>query len=135
MIQHLAPDEVATSVGELARVLRPRGLAVVRTNAGRGGIDVGALRATFEGSGFRVLRATRVNFAGSLAQEVRGRLRPASHRAHPGGGVLPDPRRPDATARIMAAVGRAEAFAVGRLGWSPPFGHSAMMLAVRPAAR
>jgi hypothetical protein len=103
----------------------------VRTNAGSDGIDLVRLCATFGAAGFRVVRASRVNLMGSLAQEVRGRLRPSRHRAHPSGGGLPSPSRQGMSDRLMAAIGRAEAFAVGRLGWSLPFGHSAMLLAVR----
>ena len=131
VIQHLPPRGIPTAVVELARVLRPGGAAVVRTNAGRDGIDLVRLCATFGAAGFRVVRASRVNLMGSLAQEVRGRLRPSRHRAHPSGGGLPSTSRGGMSDRLMAVIGRAEAFAVGRLGWSLPFGHSAMLLAVR----
>ena len=135
VIQHVAADEVATAMGEVARVLRPGGVAVVRTNAGRHGLDVDRLRATFEAVGFRVHRSSRVNGFGSLAQEVRGRLWPSRYRAHPSGGGLPAPHRARSADRIMAAIGRAEAYVVGRLGWRLPFGHSAMMLLVRGLAQ
>jgi ubiquinone/menaquinone biosynthesis C-methylase UbiE len=131
VIQHLEPGEVETAVRELARVLRPGGAAIVRTNAGRGGVDQRSLRATFEASGMRVVRASRVNCLGSIAQEVRGRLRPSRHRAHPSGGGLPAARSRGLAGQFMAAIGRAEALAVGRFGWRLPFGHSAMMLAIK----
>ena len=131
VIQHLPDGGIPTAAAELARVLRPGGAAVVRTNAGLDGIDLGRLRATFEAERLRVVRASRVNLVGSLVQEVRGRLRPARHRARPSGGGLPAPTRGGATDRVMAAIGWAEAFAVGRLGWDLPFGHSAMLWIVR----
>lgn len=131
VIQHLPPGSHPAAARELARVLKPGGVAIVRTNAGRDGVDPGRLRATFEDEGFRAVRSSRVNLVGSLAQEVRGRLRPGRHRAHPSGGGLPAPDRGGASRRIMAAISRAEAFAVGRLGWTLPFGHSAMLLAIR----
>ena len=131
VFQHHPPAGMEQAVGELARVLRRGGVAIVRTNAGRGGLDVGRLRATFEGEGLRVVRASRVNLVGSLAQEVRGRLRPGRHRPHPGGGGLPALGRGGLSDRIMGIVGRAEAFVVGRLGWAFPFGHSAMFLLIR----
>lgn len=134
VIQHLPDEGDRLAARELARVLRPGGVAVVRTNAGRGGVDVRGLGATFEADGLRVVRASRVNLVGSLAQEVRGRLRPGRHRAHPSGGGLPAPHRRGASGRIMAMIGGAEAFAVGRLGWNLPFGHSAMLLVVRQGA-
>ncbi len=131
VIQHLPDGGDQTAARELARVLRPGGVAVVRTNAEQGGIGVARLRAMFEAEGLRVDRASRVNLFGSLAQEVRGRLRPSRHRAHPSGGGLPTSDRRGTTGRIMATIGRAEAFAVGRLGWTLPFGHSTMLLATR----
>ncbi|HEY2155006.1 MAG TPA: class I SAM-dependent methyltransferase [Isosphaeraceae bacterium] len=131
VIQHLPQGDIASATRELARVLRPGGLAIVRTNAGQGGVDLEQLRARFESHGLQVLHASRVNFVGSLAQEVRGRLRPSMHRHHPRGGGLPRPHRRSATDPIMATLGRAEAFLVGGLGWALPFGHSAMVLAIR----
>jgi 2-polyprenyl-3-methyl-5-hydroxy-6-metoxy-1,4-benzoquinol methylase len=131
VIQHLPPGGASHAARELARVLRPGGVAIVRTNAGRGGVDPGRLRATLENERFGVVRASRVNMVGSLAQEVRGWLRPSRHRAHPSGGGLPSMHRRGMSHRIMATFGRAEAYAVGRLGWTFPFGHSAMMLAIR----
>ncbi len=134
VIQHLPDGGIAAATIELARVLRPGGLAIVRTNAGSGAVDPRSLRAEFESNGLKVLNLSRVNFAGSLAQEIRGRLRPSRHRSHPRGGGLPGPARRSRTDPIMATLGRAEAFAVGRLGWTLPFGHSAMLLAVRGPA-
>jgi SAM-dependent methyltransferase len=131
VIQHLPDGGLASATQELARVLRPGGLAIVRTNAGHGGVDLGRLRSTFEAHRLRVLRASRVNCVGSLAQEIRGRLRPSRHRHHPQGGGLPGPHRRSVTDPIMATLGRAEAFLVGRLGWTLRFGHSAMVLAIR----
>lgn len=130
VIQHLPAAGIPRAATELARVLRPGGVAVVRTNAGRGGVDVGRLRATFVAEGLRVARSSRVNLVGSVAQEIRGRLRPGRHRRHPGGGGLPAIGERGIGDRAMRLVGRAEAFAVGRLGWDLPFGHSAMLLLI-----
>jgi SAM-dependent methyltransferase len=131
VIQHLPEGGIASATRELARVLRPGGLAIVRTNAGRGGVDLGELCSTLEAHRIRICQASRVNFAGSLAQEIGGRLRPSRYRHHPRGGGLPGPHRRGVTDPIMATLGRAEAFVVGRLGWTLPFGHSAMVLARR----
>jgi len=133
VVQHLPTDGPATAAMEIARVLRPGGVAVVRSNAGGvAGFRLDGLRATFEAAGLRVVRSSHVNAIGSLLQEARGRLRPSRYRPHPEGGGLPSPGNGRAAGRIMAAVGRAEAFAIGRLGWRLPYGHSAMILAVRP---
>ncbi len=131
VIQHLPTGGESTAARELARVLRPGGVAVVRSNAEGGGIGVDRLRAIIESEGLHVAQASRVNLFGSLAQELRGRLRPTRHRAHPSGGGLPASDRGRPSGRIMATIGRAEAFAVGRLGRTLPFGHSAMLLAIR----
>ncbi len=131
VIQHLPAGHIASAARELARTLRPGGLAIVRSNAGSGAADVKSLCVMFDRHGLRTMHATRVNFVGSLVQEIRGRLRPTMHRHHPQGGGLPGRRGRSATDPIMAALGRAEAFAVGRFGWTLPFGHSAMLLAIR----
>jgi SAM-dependent methyltransferase len=132
VVQHLPSDGIATAARELARVLKTGGVAIIRSNAGgNGGIRPSELRATLEAAGLRVIRSSRVNAFGSLVQEVRGRIRPTRHRPHPSGGGLPGPGIGGMSRRVMATVGQAEAFAVGRLGWRLPFGHSAMFLAIR----
>ena len=131
VFQHLPPEGDRVAAGEIARVLRPGGIAILRTNCGgKSAYRLGDLRATLEPGGLRVERATRVNFVGSMAQVVRGRLRPGRVRSHPEGGGLPGPATGGKIgSRVMAAVGRAEAFIVAGLGWDLPYGHSAMVLA------
>jgi hypothetical protein len=98
---------------------------------GRDGIHLDELIGTFANAGFNICHASPVNAFGSLAQEVRGRLRPSRYRAHPSGGGLPTAGRGGLAHPLMAAVGWLEAYAVGRLHWSLTFGHSAMLLAIR----
>jgi SAM-dependent methyltransferase len=97
----------------------------------RDGIQFDELTTTFASAGLTIRHASPVNAFGSLAQEIRGRLQPARHRAHPSGGGLPEVGKGGTVNRLMAAVGRVEAHAVGRLRLRLPFGHSAMLLAIR----
>jgi SAM-dependent methyltransferase len=132
VVQHLPLGGIAQAAREMARVLRVGGVAVIRSNCGgNGGLQLVELIGTFANAGFNICHASRVNAVGSLAQEVRGRLRPSRHRAHPSGGGLPTTGQGGLAHPLMAAVGWLEAYAVGRLRWRLPFGHSAMLLAIR----
>jgi len=143
VLQHLpeAGDRLAAS--EIARVLRPGGLAVVRSNSsgfgpgrssGGSAYRLGELVETLAAPGLIVRRASYANGLPALAQEVRGRLRYVagpggrSWRAHPSGGGLrvavPAPR----INRLMAGVAEFERRASGRLGLDLPFGHSTLVL-------
>jgi SAM-dependent methyltransferase len=140
VLQHLPPGADAIAVAEARRVLRPGGLALFRTNhRGLGEPPPGVttyrladLVALVHDAGLVVRRSTRANCLPALAQEVRGRLR-RDRRAHPAGGglriALPSRRRN----RLMLAVASAEAIVAGRLGMGLPFGHSSLLLAVKPA--
>ena len=144
VFQHLPADGDRRASAELVRVLRPGGLAIVRSNArglgpvaNRGGTTY-ALEELVEAiasAGLVVRRATYANALPALAQEVRGRLPgqgPGRSRTDPvGGGLrirLPSPW----INRLLGGVSTAEAFAAGRLGARLPFGHSTMVLAERP---
>jgi SAM-dependent methyltransferase len=132
VIQHLPPDGAEVAAREIARVLRPGGTAIVRTNAGgREGCSIAGLRRVFSTEGLSVVQASHVNATGSLAQEIRGRLMPSRFRPHPEGGGLPAARTRQGTDRAMTWIGACEALLVGRLGWSLPMGHSVMLLATR----
>lgn len=127
VIQHLPAEGSRLATSEIARVLRPGGIAIVRSNAERDSIQ--GLKRVFDNEPLRVLHATHVNLVGSLFQEVRGRLRPAKFRPHPSGGGLPPERHRGWIDRAMAVVGIVEASLVGRLRVRLPFGHSVMLLA------
>jgi SAM-dependent methyltransferase len=131
VVQHLPPGGIGEAARELARVLRVGGVAVIRSNCGGDGIPLDELTTTFANAGFNICHSSPVNAFGSLAQEVRGRLLPSRHRAHPSGGGLPAPGQGGVVGRLMATAGWLEAYAVGRLRWRLPFGHSAMLLAIR----
>jgi len=149
VLQHLPEgggDRQATS--EIARVLRPGGVAVVRSNAAgfgpgrsRGGpaYRLGELIEVVEGAGLGVVRASYVNALPALAQEIRGRFRFAAGRRgrdwrpHPsGGGLRIDVPSPGIN-RLMGGVAAIERRAMAATGLPLPFGHGTLTLAIRPA--
>jgi SAM-dependent methyltransferase len=140
VFQHLSRggDRVASS--EITRVLRPGGIALIRTN-GRGfsGDEscyrLDGLREIVEDTGLTVRRASHANVLPSLAQELSGQLaqrRGAKAPSHPSGGGLtiqvPSPGRN----RLMGSIASAEAWVIGRLGLVSRFGHSTLLLAEKP---
>lgn len=147
VLQHLPDGGDRRAADEIARVLRPGGVAVVRSNSagfgpgrGSGGPSyrLGELAGVLGDSGLRVRRASYANGLPALAQEVRGRLRflagarGRSWRPHPSGGGLrvdvPSPR----INRLMGGVAAFERRASAAIGVPLPFGHSTMVLADRP---
>ncbi len=146
VLQHLPDGGDRRAAAEIARVLRPGGVAVVRSNAsgfgsGRSGggsaYRLAELVAALEGAGLEVVRSSYANGLPALAQEARGRLRFAAGplgrdwRPHPSGGGLridvPSPR----VNRLMGGVAALERRAMGVFGSRLPFGHSTMALARR----
>ena len=144
VFQHLPEDGgdlVAAS--EIARVLRPGGVAVFRSNSAgfgpgrsRGGSSyrLGELAGVIGRGGLDVERASYVNMLPALAQEARGRLRTlagrrgAHWRSHPsGGGLRIDVPSPGIN-RLMGGVAAFERRAMVALGGSLPFGHSTLVL-------
>lgn len=144
--QHLPPGEARGAAAELARILRPGGVVVVRAN-GRGlWPDRRELRGdpilfrprmlaeALAGAGLVVLASTYANCLPSVAQEVVGRFRPRPSPlspAHPAGGGLCLRLPPPGINRAMGMLSATEAFWAGRLGLGLPIGHSTMALAVR----
>lgn len=136
VLQHLPEGGDRRAVAELRRVLRPGGVALVRSNAGAGqpgsGYRLSALVRVFEESGLDVVRATHANCLPALAQEVRGRLTPGrGDRPHPAGGGLRIRMPHPLVNRLMGMVSTAEAAVAGRFAARLPFGHSTMVLARR----
>ena len=144
VLQHLPDGGDRTASAEIARVLRPGGVAIVRSNSagfgpgrasGRAAYRIGELVGMIEGSGLTVRRSSYANGLPALAQEAKGRLRFAagsrgrSWMAHPsGGGLRLDVPRPWVN-RVMGGVAAFERRATGLLGVGLPFGHSTMVLA------
>jgi SAM-dependent methyltransferase len=140
VLQHLPDGGDRVAAVEIARVLRPGGVAVVRSNSagfgpGRGsGGSAYRLRELVEilqDAGLSIRRASYANGLASLAQEARGRLRASSSRPHPSGGGLRLDVPPVWVNRWMGGVSTIERRACGLLGLGLPFGHSTMVLVGR----
>jgi SAM-dependent methyltransferase len=132
VLQHLPAGSLIAAARELRRVLRPGGIALLRSNSeprlapGSGLYQLGAICAVAD---FSVRRASHANCLPALGQEFRARLRGPHRTGHPAGGGL-QVRRPHwLVNRLMAGVAAAEAFVVGRLAVRLPHGHSTMLLA------
>jgi SAM-dependent methyltransferase len=141
VLQHLPPGGDRRAAAELARVLAPGGVALVRSN-GRGWSGDGAsyrlagLIDVIASSGLVVRRASYGNCLPSLLQEVRGRAwrgrRSDRPRPHPSGGGLAIAVPPRWINRLMSMVTTVEALLAGGLGVALPFGHSTLALAEKP---
>jgi SAM-dependent methyltransferase len=147
VIQHLSDGGDQLAATEIARILKPGGVALIRANSsgfGQGRSSGGSayrlreIIEILENSDLKVCRASYVNGLPSLAQEIKGRLRflagrrGASWRPHPSGGGLrldvPSPR----VNRVMGAVSTFERRLSSLFRCPLPFGHSTMVLAVKP---
>ena len=118
---------------QIFRVLRPGGVAVIRSNAARRfGARAGdgyALKGLIEvigSSGLVVTRATYANCLPALAQEARGLLS-RRHQSHPSGGGLQVRVPSKGINRLMGVVATFEAELAG-CGVRLPFGHGTMVL-------
>lgn len=141
VFQHLPRGGDRVAAAEIARVLAPGGVALIRAN-GRGfatksdAYRLIDLTEVLRAGGLRVRRASYVNCLPSVAQEVRGRLPKfgpsRGMRSDPGGGGLRIALPAPWINRVMSGVSTAEALAVGRFGIGLPFGHGTMALVDRP---
>lgn len=149
VLQHLSSGDDCYALREIARVLRPEGIALIRSN-GRGWLSdadalndvrtyrLDELRDRVRSAGMIVERASYANCLPSIAQEVVGRLiwpfrGEAGMLPHPSRGGLrirmPSPTRN----RILGTVSTAEGFLAGKCGLVLPFGHSTLVLARKSA--
>lgn len=136
VLQHIHDDELAQSLGEFARVVRPGGTVLVRTNGTRRFeqplpdwrlYDASRLRADLEAAGLRVDRLTHVNLVLSAWAGLRGR-----GPKPPGAGVHGIPRLPGTVASTVgSALMRAERRYLGSSGRALPYGHTLVALATR----
>ena len=146
VFQHLPDEGDRVASAELARVLRPGGLAIVRANsagfgpgrgAGGSAYRLGELVRVIEGAGLVVLRSSYVNGLPSLAHEIRGRFRRLAGergrawQAHPSGGGLRLDVPSRRVNRLMGGISECERLAADFLGVGLPFGHSTLVLASR----
>jgi SAM-dependent methyltransferase len=142
VFQHLPPATDGQAAREIARVLAPGGVALVRANGrgfsrNRSSYRLADLSGVLSSAGLHVVYASYANCLPSLAQEVRGRLRvDRAHRSrgpHPSGAGLTIAVPPAWLNGLMGAVAGLEVVMAGRLGVSLPFGHSTLVLAEKRA--
>jgi SAM-dependent methyltransferase len=133
VLQHLPEGGLHEAARELRRVLRPDGIAVLRSNTEPGGSQLDRLGRVFAATGFAVRRASYANCLPALAQELRARLAGPHRSGHPAGGGLQIRVPHPWVNRMMGGIATAEAFVAGRLAAQLPFGHSTMLLVQVPA--
>ena len=139
VFQHLGLGQDLQAAREIARVLMPRGLALIRSNArGWSGDDstyrLEGLIAVMENAGFLIRRASLANALPALVQEFRGSLprrwrRDSRQQSHPSGGGLQIRVPSPPVNALLGTVAETEAWLAGRLGFKLPFGHSTLVLA------
>lgn len=145
VIQHLPrPGGDALALAEMARVLRPGGLLLLRTNARCGYPPTNApdyyryplpeLRALVQAAGFKLHVATYINLVPGLLATLRMKLARKDGSVDMGLRARPIP--PDANLLTRALYGTllAEGKFVAGGSRSLPFGHSSLVLAEKRAA-
>ena len=144
VLQHLPRGMDRVAGGEIARVLRPGGVALIRSNGegmwpDRAREDhpyrLSTLKSMLADSGFKIARASYANCLPAIATEVVGRYlsrKSARGHGHPQGRGLRIQKRGGAGQSLMALVAAWEARAVGAMPIRLPVGHSTLILAVKP---
>ena len=148
VLQHVTAEQEEAALEETARVLRPGGRVLIRTNAAFGRSRVrerndwrlyrpATLRAALEGAGLEVLTLTPVNFLQGLWASVPRLRRTDGHNEghaaedHVGLGI-PTPVHPLKNRALLGSL-RAEAWWLSRPGRRLPYGHSLYAVAMRPS--
>lgn len=150
VLQHVSPagaDRIA--IKEFARIIKKDGILFLRTNSAllhmpRSGSTGehyrrylrGDLCQMLQAEGFTVQRATYLNAAGSLysfARELAGWLlrRPDNMHALGPGLAIDCNSKTGLKDAVMCALMAVEIFAITRLGFNVPFGHSIAIVAKR----
>ncbi len=150
VLQHLTIDQASSAASEMARVLRPGGRLLIRTNSAQGRRGVAerddwrlysqdSLRSVLEDAGLEVDRLSAVNLVQGLwASLPRPRVGEAhdheslvdEHRAHHGLGLTQPVG--DRRNQVLLSLLRLEARYLRKPGRSLPFGHSLYAVARRP---
>jgi SAM-dependent methyltransferase len=134
VLQHVPEQEVGASLRELARVLRPGGTLLLRTNGARQSrreradwrvYDRSTLIAALEAAGLPPSRATYANFIGSALDAFRGRPPHAPDTETHGIPELPPAPVGAAMLRLLVA----EARFLARPGRRLPCGHTLLAVA------
>jgi SAM-dependent methyltransferase len=134
VLQHIPEAQVAQSLSELRRVLKPDGTLLVRTGGARQHraeredwriYDRSTLIAALESAGLTCTRITYANLAPSVAAAIRGRApRAPTRTTH---GIPSEP--PGAAATIGSLLLRAEALLLARTPVGLPYGHTLLATA------
>lgn len=144
VLQHVPPDLRGYSVRSIAELLTERGILLMRTNAPATGglsgpddtiVDPGWLRRCLADAGLKVIRASRFNLSGGLAEDLSRVIRrgrgpslqqtpyrtglPESWKRRPGGHVL------------AGWCGFVESRILGTGLVNFPLGHSYLVMAIR----
>ena len=136
VLQHLPDGRLHQAAGELRRVLRPDGIAVLRSNT--------RARRFADSINWGSSSRRRASRCGARATPTAcPRLRRSCGRGsrapdrsgHPAGGGLQIRLPHPWVNRVMGGIAAAEAFVAGRLPARLPFGHSTMLLVQVQAVR
>jgi ubiquinone/menaquinone biosynthesis C-methylase UbiE len=145
VIQHLPrPGGDALALAEMARVLCPVGLLLLRTNArcGYPATDspmyhryrLHELRGLIESAGFQIHAATYVNFVPGLLATLRMKLARRDGSVDPGLRARPVPPETNLLTRTLYGTLLAEGMFVASGKRALPFGHSTLVLAEKCAS-
>ena len=144
VLQHLDAGKDRTAVEEMTRVLRPGGVALVRSNAkGFSKVsnwyvsvyDFKTFRHLFQHPRLSIRRATLANCLPAVAQEAKEKLKRFRTDSVPSSGQGLCVRVPHPWInRTMLGVANSEAIIAGKLGKRLPFGHSTLLLATKTHA-
>lgn len=138
VLQHVPWSHDRRAVCELARVLRPGGVLLIRSN-GRGWqrarsavppYRLDEITGLIASAGLRVRRWSYANCLPALAQDVRAHFSRGRPGQAAGGGLTIRLRSPWVN-RLMASLSTLETGWAGPLGARLPFGHSTLVLAER----
>jgi|GEM_PF-3829820 len=144
VLQHVAPDLREASIRSMTRQLHDLGILLLRTNAppisktsGRDQtiVDPSWLRRSLAAAGLKVVRSSRFNLCGGIAEDVlrgiRRRVRRTENQGPPRIGLPQSWNRRPAGHFLAAWCGYAESRILGTGLVNFPFGHSYLIMAIK----